>query len=263
MSVSSHSGFRDAIDCSAGLGQGQARATILIVADDADLASNMRASLDASGLDVILARSSEEGFQTVRAGRVSVLVIDRMTNGTEGLAVVERLRADDDWTPILAIGFEPTVDERIQYLAAGADDYLVKPFDLRELTARVGALLRRRAEDRALVVRLGAIEIDRVDREVRCMGRTVNLLPREFALLDYFARHPGEVLSRETLLHRVWGPKRLGTTNVVDVQTGNLRRKLDPTGARRYIASVRGEGFRFDPEGAPPTLAPAFHLASE
>ncbi len=224
------------------------RSVVLIIVDDESLAKDMRAELEASGFEVHVARSRAEGLQAYRSEGASAIIVDRM-DGKEGLGVVEALRASSDTTPVLAVGAPSSVDERIAYIRSGADDYLTRPFDLREMTARVEALLRRCREDRQTMLEVGAIEMDLVRREVRCGGRRVELLPREFTLLEYFARNPRQVLSRRKLLEDVWRYKSYVRTNVVDVQVGNVRRKLDPTGERRYIVSVRGAGFRLEPEG--------------
>src|SRR5208337_2809802 len=136
--------------------------------------------------------------------------------------------------------------DRIRGLKAGGDDYLVKPFELRELTARVEALSRRITDTRATRLRAGPLEMDLVERTVRRRERLVDLLPREFKLLEYFMRRPNQIVTRAMLLEDVWNFKFLAQTNVVDVQIGNLRRKLDPTGARRFIVNVRAVGFKLN-----------------
>ena len=227
----------------------QERGLVVIIADDDEVAEPMRLELESSGFTVHVARSRSEGLQASRARDASAIIVDRMGGGVEGLMIVEELRAAGDHTPLLAVGVPESVEERITYIRSGADDYLTRPFDLREMTARVEALLRRRRDERAVVLDVGSIEMDLVKRVVRCMGRRVDLLPREFALLEYFVRHPRQILSREKLLEDVWRSRAYGRTNVVDVQVGNLRRKLDPTGERRFIVSVRGAGFRLEPAG--------------
>jgi two-component system OmpR family response regulator len=209
----------------------------------------MRLELKASGFEVSVARSGPEGLHAFHSRGASAVIVDRMTGGLEGLMVVETLRTAGDATPVLAVGVPDSVEERIAYIRTGADDYLTRPFDLRELTARVEALLRRCRDDRPTTLEAGAIEMDLVGRAARCMGRRVDLLPREFVLLEYFLRHPRQTVSRRQLLEDVWQSRPTARTNVVDVQVGNLRRKLDPTGERRFIVSVRGAGFRLEPDG--------------
>ena len=188
----------------------------------------------------------EDGLCAARSGWASVLVVDRMLNDADGLSIIEALRKEGDATPVLVISALSSVDDRISGLKAGGDDYLVKPFDIRELGARVEALLRRGAESRATRLKVGVLDMDLVEHKVRCSGRPVELLPREFKLLEYFMRHPGQIVTRAMLLEDVWNFKFMAQTNVVDVQIGNLRRKLDPTGKRKYIVNVRAVGFRLD-----------------
>jgi len=220
-----------------------AGAAVLIVEDERELAEEIRLELQASGHPVQLAETFADGLRAARSG-VAVLIIDRMLHGEDGLSIIETLRAEGNATPALVISALSSVDERINGLKAGGDDYLVKPFDIRELTARVEALLRRGGDARVTRLQVGALEMDLVERAVRCDGKPVDLLPREFTLLEYFMRRPGQIVTRAMLLEDVWNFKFLAQTNVVDVQVGNLRRKLDPTGARRFIVSIRAVGFK-------------------
>ena len=221
-------------------------APILVVEDEPDLAEEIRVELEANGHPVRLASTAAEGLAAARSGGASVFVFDRILQEDDGLSVVEALRSEGVATPVLVISALSSVDERIRGLKAGGDDYLVKPFDVRELTARLEALLRRRGDARQTWLRAGDIEMDLVERKVRCAGRSIDLLPREFKLLEYFMRRPGEIVTRSMLLEDVWNFKFLAQTNVVDVQIGNLRRKLDPTGERKYIVNVRGVGFKLN-----------------
>jgi two-component system, OmpR family, response regulator len=221
-------------------------ARILVVEDERDLAEDIRLELEASGYSVQLSETVEEGMRLARSGAVSVLVIDRMLNGADGLTIVETLRREGATTPALVISALTSVDERVHGLKAGGDDYLAKPFAIRELAARVEALMRRGGDPRVTRLHVGDLEMDLVERAVRCEGKPVDLLPREFKLLEYFMRRPGQIVTRAMLLEDVWNFKFLAQTNVVDVQIGNLRRKLDPTGGRRFIVNVRAVGFKLD-----------------
>jgi two-component system, OmpR family, response regulator len=169
-----------------------------------------------------------------------------MLQGQDGLSIIEALRAEGNATPALVISALSSVDDRITGLKAGGDDYLVKPFDIRELSARVEALLRRGGDARLTRLQVGPLEMDLVERSVRCDSKAVDLLPREFTLLEYFMRRPGQVVTRAMLLEDVWNFNFMAQTNVVDVQIGNLRRKLDPTGARRFIVNIRAVGFKLN-----------------
>jgi two-component system, OmpR family, response regulator len=218
---------------------------ILVVEDERELAEEIRLELEASGYLVHLSETVDDGLRAARSG-AAVLVIDRMLHGEDGLAIIEALRGEGNVTPALVISALSSVDERINGLKAGGDDYLIKPFDIRELTARVEALLRRGGDKRQTRLQVGALEMDLVERTVQCDGRLVDLLPREFTLLEYFMRRPGQIVTRAMLLEDVWNFKFMAQTNVVDVQIGNLRRKLDPTGGRRFIVNIRAVGFKLN-----------------
>ncbi len=245
MSVSS---FQTVPVAAMGLGTSGMGAQILVVEDERDLAEEIRSELEAGGHPVMLSHTAEEALKAARSGGAGVLVVDRMLDGEDGLSIIETLRHEGNFTPVLVISAMSSIDERINGLKAGGDDYLVKPFDVRELAARVEALLRRGGDPRATRLQVGDLDMDLVERKVRCGGRTIELLPREFKLLEYFMRRPGQIVTRAMLLEDVWNFKFLAQTNVVDVQIGNLRRKVDPTGARRHIVNVRAVGFKLNAE---------------
>ena len=221
---------------------------VLLVEDDRELAGAIRLDLEAGGHTVHIAETLTEGLRAARSGDVAALIVDRLMDGENGLSIVETLRSEGKWTPALVISGLTSVDERIAGLKAGCDDYLVKPFDVRELTARVEALLRRGGDVGLVRLRVADLEMDLIERTVRCEGRLVDLVPREFKLLEYFMRRPGQTVTRAMLLEDVWNFQPPAYTNVVDVQIGNLRRKLDPTGTRRVIVSVRSVGFKLSAE---------------
>jgi two-component system, OmpR family, response regulator len=219
---------------------------VLLVEDDRELAGAIRLDLEAGGHTVHTAETMAEGLRAARSGDVGALIVDRLMDGENGLSIVETLRSEGKWTPALVVSGLTSVDERIAGLKAGCDDYLVKPFDVRELTARVDALLRRGGDVGLIRLRVADLEMDLIERTVRCEGRLVDLVPREFKLLEYFMRRPGQTVTRAMLLEDVWNFQPPAYTNVVDVQIGNLRRKLDPTGSRRVIVSVRSVGFKLN-----------------
>src|SRR5271166_2738552 len=188
---------------------------VLVVEDERDLAEEIRLELQASGHPVQLSETVDDALRTARSGGPAVLVIDRMLHGEDGLSIIETLRGEGNATPALVISALSSVDERINGLKAGGDDYLVKPFDIRELTARVEALLRRGGETRQTRLQVGALEMDLVDRTVRCDSKLLDLLPREFTLLEYFMRRPGQIVTRAMLLEDVWNFKFMAQTNVV------------------------------------------------
>jgi two-component system OmpR family response regulator len=218
--------------------------SVLVIEDERDLAEEIRSELQASGHVVQLAENREEGLRAARAGGAAVMVMDRMLHGEDGLAIIETLRNEGNSMPVLVISALSSVDDRIRGLKAGGDDYLVKPFELRELTARVEALSRRAGDARATRLRVGPLEMDLVERTVRRGDRRVDLLPREFKLLEYFMRHPNQIVTRAMLLEDVWNFKFLPQTNVVDVHISNLRRKIDEGGEARLIVNVRASGFK-------------------
>jgi two-component system, OmpR family, response regulator len=219
---------------------------VVVIEDDRALADEIRLDLEAGGHAVQIAETLTEGLQTVRSGGAAVLVIDPVLEGENGLSIIEALRSDGNWTPALVISELTSVDERIAGLRAGCDDYLVKPFDIRELTARVEALLRRGRDMGVVRLRAGDLEMDLIDRIVRFEGNLVDLVPMEFKLLEYLMRRPNQTITRAMLLEDVWNFQPPAYTNIVDVQMGNLRRKLDPTGDRRVIVSVRSVGFKLN-----------------
>jgi two-component system OmpR family response regulator len=224
-------------------------APVLLIEDERDLADEIRDELQRSGYRVECVQTLEAGLSAARRGEASVLIVDRMLRGEDGLSLVETLRGEGNLAPVLVISALSTVDDRIRGLKAGGDDYLIKPFALPELSARVEALLRRGAATRATRLKVGPLELDLVEREARREGERVDLLPREFKLLEYFMRRPGQIVTRAMLLEDVWNYKFLPQTNVVDVHIGNLRRKLDAGDGRRFIVNVRAAGFKLDAEG--------------
>ena len=219
---------------------------VLVIEEEHELAEEIRLDLEAGGHPVQVAETLTEGLRAAHSGDVAVLVIDRLLDGENGFSIIEALRSEGKWTPALVISGLSSVDERIAGLKAGCDDYLIKPFDVRELTARVEALLRRGGDMGVIRLRVGDLEMDLIDRTVRYEGKLVDLVPREFKLLEYFMRRPGQTVTRAMLLEDVWSFRSLANTNTVDVQIGNLRRKLDPTANRRVIVSVRSVGFKLN-----------------
>lgn len=221
---------------------------VLLIEDDLQLAKEIRAELEATGHSVRHARTAAEGLGAAREGAHCIIVLDRMLGDGDGLAIVETLRLEGRLTPVIVISGLSAIDDRIRGLKSGGDDYLVKPFALPELSARVEALLRRVPDSRPTRLRVGALEMDLVERKLRRGDDVIELLPTEFKLLEYFMRRPGLVVTRAMLLTDVWEYKFLPHTNVVDVHVGNLRRKLDAADLRRFIVNVRATGFRLNAE---------------
>lgn len=222
-------------------------AAVYLFEDDAALAGEILAAFADAGLAAAPLASREALLRACGSGGGSaghVLVMDRLVDGRDSLDLVEALRARGDRVPVLVISSLASVDERIRGLKAGGDDYLVKPFAMGELVARVEALARRAADDRRSRLVAGPLEMDLIARSVRRGARQIALLPREFALLEYLMRHAGQVVTRAMLLEDVWNYTAPMQTNVVDVHVGNLRRKIDADGEPRLIVSVRGLGFK-------------------
>jgi two-component system OmpR family response regulator len=220
-------------------------ARILLVEDDAELAGEAGAELVSLGYDVTKVATAEAGLDEARRSGFDLLVLDRMLPGLDGLSMIERLRGQGRFMPVLVVSALDAVDDRVRGLKAGGDDYLTKPFALVELAARVEALLRRPAEPRETVLRHGPLELDLLARALRRDGEPVELLPREFRLLVYLMRRPGQLVTRDMLLEDVWNYRFLPQTNLVDVHLGKLRRKIDRPGEPSLVQNVRGAGFIF------------------
>jgi len=216
-----------------------------ICEDEPDLAKAIEREL-CGRYRVVLSETGAEAVAAARAGQALLLVMDRKLKGADGLALVENLRAEGHRTPVLMISGMGGVDDRVAGLRAGGDDYLVKPFAMAEFNARVDALARRVDAAPATVLRVGALNMDLIARKVRRDGREIDLLPREFKLLEYFMRRPGQVATRQMLLEDVWNYRFHAQSNVVDVHIRNLRLKLDAPGEKRLIVNLRGEGFLLD-----------------
>ena len=220
---------------------------VLVVEDDAQTAAEIAAALGDHGFEVECAYTGQDALDRAAADRYSAIVLDRMLpGGIDGLTVLSTLRGMSVDAPVLILSALSAVDERVRGLRAGGDDYLTKPFESLELTARIEVLLRRRtaaAPDRQTMLRVGDLEVDLLKREVRRGGRLIDLLPREYRLLEYLMRHPDQVITRTMLFEEVWSYRYDQRTNVIDVHMGKLRRKLDEGGLPSMIHTVRGSGY--------------------
>ncbi len=219
------------------------KARILLVEDDPETAEEIIRDFSDRGYTMTHVASGRAALGLARDGNFDLLILDRMLPELDGLSIIENLRADDIRVPVLVLSALGTVDERVRGLRAGGDDYLTKPFALTELTARVEALLRRPAETRATQLRVGPLELDLIDRTAHRGSRPIEILPREFKLLEYLMRRPGQVVTREMLLEEVWSYRFAPQTNLVDVHIGKLRRKIDAPGEIPLIYNIRGVGF--------------------
>jgi two-component system OmpR family response regulator len=218
---------------------------VLVIEDDAETAEQLVQCLRANGYNVDLARDGEDGIRRAESAGYAVMTVDRMLPGIDGLEIIRRLREQGVTTPALIISALGEIDDRVRGLRAGGDDYLVKPFAFSEMVARVDALARRSdTAVRETILRVGDLEMDLLARVVRRAGRDIELLPKEFQLLEYLVRNAGEVVSRAMLLQHVWDLHFDPMTNIIDVYVGRLRRKVDGGGAYPLIHTVRGVGFR-------------------
>jgi two-component system OmpR family response regulator len=215
---------------------------ILLVDDDPKLARALAKGLRAHAYAVDVASDSDAALLRAAVYDYDVVLLDVMLPGRDGFAVCRALRERGVAAPVLMLTARDAVDDRIRGLDAGADDYLPKPFDFGELLARIRALLRRAPVEREPELRAGALMVDPATHAVTLDGRAIELTAREFAVLEYLIRRPGEVVTRTALLEHVWDENFDGSTNVVDVYVGYLRRKLRAP----LIATVRGVGFRLD-----------------
>src|SRR5450631_1894230 len=216
---------------------------VLLIEDDPDMAWEITNELTRLGYCVRVAETDAEGLVAARCGQAALLIVDRMLNGVDSLSMIETLRNEGIRIPVLVVSALASVDERIRGLKAGGDDYLIKPFAMDELAARVEVLLRRSNDSRAIVLHVGPLRLDLIERIAVRGERMLDLLPTEFKLLEYLMRHAGQTVTRTMLLEDVWHYRYLPQTNLVDVHIGKLRRKVDLDGDAPLIRSVRRSGF--------------------
>ena len=218
---------------------------ILVVEDERKLAQVLDSALKAERYDVVIAPTGEDGLFHATAETFDLVLLDLMLPGRNGLEILQALRKRHVHTPVLILTARDGVQDRVQGLDLGADDYVVKPFALPELFARIRALLRRGRPADAVSLTASDLELDVMARRVTRGGRVIDLTAREFELLTYLLRHQGHVVSREMLAVDVWKEPRRATPidNVIDVQVARLRRKVDGESQHRLIHTVRGVGF--------------------
>jgi len=218
---------------------------VLIIEDDRETASYVAKGLKEAGFVVDQANDGLDGLGMAKEETYDALVVDRMLPGLDGLSIIEVLRKTGKATPVLILSALGTVDERVRGLRSGGDDYLTKPFAFSELLARLEALSRRgQASPTETSLRVGDLEIDLLARRVRRAGKIVDLQPREYQLLEYLARHAGQVVTRTMLLENVWDFHFDPKTNVIDVHVSRLRQKIDQGFDTPLIHTVRGAGYR-------------------
>ena len=228
-------------------GTNAVRPRVLVVDDDASITAFLKRALAYEGYQVEVAADGPAGLAAARDHPPDLVVLDVMLPGLDGVELLRRLRAGETQPgslPILMLTARDEVSDRVAGLDAGADDYLVKPFALEELTARIRALLRRREPDSQRILRFADLTVDTASREVRRGARDIQLTTKEYELLVYFLRHPRQVLTREQLLERVWGMEYAAGTRTVDMHVVMLRRRLERP---ELIETIRGIGYRAAP----------------
>ena len=217
---------------------------VLLIEDDLQVADFLRKALSEVGTMTDHAANGREGLLMAASGDYDALILDRMLPGLDGLAILRTLRASGNQTPVLILSALGEVDDRVDGLRAGGDDYLVKPFAFSELHARLEALLRRGAVDAPETrLRVVDLEMDLLKREVTRAGRPIALQPREFRLLEYLMRHAGQVVTRTMLLEQVWDYHFDPQTNIIDVHISRLRGKIDRDFETPLLHTVRGAGY--------------------
>ncbi|MDQ3764592.1 MAG: response regulator transcription factor [Actinomycetota bacterium] len=222
---------------------------LLVVEDNPGMAALLVRGLQREGYAVDAVDNGEDALWSALENDYDAVVLDAMIPPPDGFEVCRQMRAQGRWAPVLMLTARDTVPDRVRGLDAGADDYLTKPFALAELFARVRALTRRDPLERPVVLHVGDLSLDPVSRVVRRGEVDIALTPKEFALLQELMRRPGEVLSRTHLINHVWDFAYDGTSNVVDVYMRYLRDKVDRPFGRDTIRTVRGAGYRLDPDG--------------
>ena len=223
---------------------------VLVVEDEPGIAQFVRQGLSEAGYAVDVARDGREGLDYALSAEYDLLILDILLPMMDGLCLLRELRNQGIKAPVLLLTARDRIEDRVTGLDAGADDYLVKPFAFSELLARLRALLRRPALQVDTVLCIGDLEMDTARREVRRAGRLIELSPREFMLLEYLMRHPGQVLTRTQIAEHVWNFDFYSNSKVVDIYIGYLRRKVDRGFAQPLLHTLRGVGYRLSIEVA-------------
>jgi len=221
---------------------------VLVVEDEVKMARLLKRGLEEEDYAADVAANGEDGIWMATENPYDAIVLDVMLPDVDGFEVCRRIREAGQWAPVLMLTARDAVPDRVRGLDVGADDYLTKPFAFAELLARLRALVRRGARERPPVVAVGDLRLDPASKAVRRAEQTIELTPKEFSLLEYFMRHPGEVLTRTQLLAHVWDFAYEGDSNVVEVYVRYLREKIDRPFGRHSLETVRGMGYRLHEE---------------
>lgn len=219
---------------------------ILVVEDEAKLLNIILRSLKAEGLTVDGVATAEAGLEYVKSYHYDLVILDLLLPDSSGTSLLKRIRELHQSMPVLVLTARGDIETKIENFAAGADDYLTKPFALAELTIRVQALLRRAPTIRESVLKVSNLELNRMTRQVKRAGKRIELSPKEYMLLEYLFLHAGRTLSRSMIVEKVWDQSFEGLTNIVDVYIGHLRRKIDEGFEPKLIRTVRGLGYCLD-----------------
>ncbi|GAB4233576.1 MAG: response regulator transcription factor [Elainellaceae cyanobacterium] len=218
---------------------------ILFVEDEAKIANFVQAGLKEQGFVIDYCDNGDVGYQRAMNNQYDAIVLDIMVPGKDGLSILKQLRRSGRNVPVILLTARNELDDRLEGLNLGADDYIAKPFFVEELVARIHAVVRRSTGDRQNLIAVGPLKLDRITREVTCHQQIVELTTREFNLLEYLMRAPGRVFTRTQILEHVWGYDFNPNTNVVDVCIQRIRKKIDLFNELSWIESVRGVGYRF------------------
>jgi two-component system OmpR family response regulator len=218
---------------------------VLFVEDEAKIASFVQAGLKEQGFVVDYCDNGDRAQEQALENEYDAIILDIMIPGKDGLAILKHLRRSGRNTPVILLTARNELDDRLEGLNLGADDYITKPFFVEELVARLHAVIRRSVGDRQNRLTVDGLQLDRITREVTCDEQTVELTTREFNLLEYLMRSPGRVFTRTQILEHVWGYDFNPSTNVVDVCIQRLRKKIDRPDEPSWLENVRGVGYRF------------------
>jgi len=218
---------------------------VLIAEDEKKIAGFVRKALEEQGFVVDLADNGDDAYVLATAQSYDAIVLDIMLPGRDGLSILKQIRGRKNPVPVVLLTARSELDERLEGLNLGADDYITKPFFVEELIARIRAVTRRASGESLTILQAADLVVDLVSRQVQRGGEAIELTAREFSLLEYLMRSPGRVFPRTQILEHVWGYDFDPQSNLVDVNIQRLRRKIDPKGDRRFIETVRGVGYRF------------------
>lgn len=218
---------------------------ILVVEDEKKIAGFIRKGLDEQGFTVTVSHNGDEAYTMARTQTYDVIVLDIMLPGRDGLSILYNLREQKNAVPVILLTARAEMNERVEGLNLGADDYITKPFYVEELVARIHAVVRRGAGEPRGILQAGDLSVNLITREIERGDRKIEMTPREFNLLEYLMRSPGRVFTRTQILEHVWGYDFDPQTNIVDVYVQRVRKKLSDYAEVAFVETVRGVGYRF------------------